>query len=158
MTKSNKIHVSIVAVMVVGLILGIGIFATGPIFAEGGDEVKKESPKDKFVSRVASILGIDENDLTGAMGQVRKEMEDEAVKSVLDKKVESGLITQDEANKYYEWYQAKPEGVEGFGMHKGFGDYRLHKRFGGWHGKCKGYGMKEKSTSTPEPKIEPTKL
>ena len=74
---------SIMAVVVAGLILGIGIFvAANPIFAEEKDAVKEDSLQDKFVSRVASILGIDENNLTSAMEQAGREI----IKTKLDEK------------------------------------------------------------------------
>ena len=142
MTKVNKIYMSIMAIVVAGLILGIGIFvAANPIFAEEKDAVKEDSLQDKFVSRVASILGIDENNLTSAMEQAGREI----IKTKLDEKVKAGSITQDQADKYYEWHQAKPKGFIGY---KGFGGYGMHKKFGGWHGKGKGLEMKKKDLET----------
>ena len=138
MTKVNKVYMSIMSVVVAGLILGIGIFvAANAIFAEEKDAVKENSLQDKFVSRVASILGIDENNLTSAMEQAGREI----IKTKLDEKVKAGSITQDQANKYYEGYQAKPKGFIGY---KGFHGYGMHGKFGGWHGKGKGLEMKKK--------------
>ena len=153
MTKFRKIQLSIIAIIVAGLIVGAGTYMVVPTFAQESDKTDKETAINTFLSKVASILGIQEETLTSAMEQAKQEIQDEAkeeLRAKLQAAVDSGEITQEEAD-------AKLEGYDDYTKKWGKGD-KKHKGFGGWHGKYKGYGMKEKSTSTPEPKIKPTKL
>ena len=153
MTKFKKIQFSIIAIVIAGLIVGAGTYMAVPTFAQESDKTVKETPINTFLSKVASILGIQEETLAGAMEQAKQEIQDEAkeeLRAKLQAAVDSGEITQEESD-------AKLEAFDDHTKAWGKGD-KKHKGFGGWHGKYKGYGMKEKSTSTPEPKIDSTKL
>ncbi len=103
----------------------------GVVLAEGtgdgdssGGGISEGSSKG-FAARVAEILGLEEDTVADAMEQARQEMHDERVEAWLDKMVESGKITQEQADDYQEWLDDRPEGLDrswgkGFGGHHGF--------------------------------------
>ena len=93
MKKTKTVYLGIVAVFIIGLVVGIGAYRTAPAFAEENKKTEKANPVDAFLSRVASILGIEESDLTDAVEQAKTEMIAEKlvdVKAELDAKVASG--------------------------------------------------------------------
>ena len=99
-----------------------------PVLAEGtgdgGSDVSDGSSKG-FAARVAEILGLEEDAVADAMEQARQEMHDERVEAWLDKMVESGKITQEQADDYQDWLDDRPEGLDrswgkGFRGHHGF--------------------------------------
>ena len=133
MNKLRKIQLSIVAIVAAGLIIGAGTYMAVPTFAQENDNPTKETPINKFLSKVASILGIEEETLTSAMDQAKQEVHDEAkeeLKAKLQDSVDSGEITQEQAN-------AKLEGFD-----KGFDNHP--KELGKGDKKQKGFGKHEK--------------
>ena len=101
MNKLRKIQLSIVAVVVAGLLVGAGTYMTVPTFAQENDNQTKEAPINRFLSKVASILGIEEETLTSAMDQAKQEIHDEAkeeLKAKLQASVDNGEITQEQAD------------------------------------------------------------
>ena len=129
----------LLSLTVVALVLGIG---GGVALAQGADPDNGSSLK-SFVSRVASILGVDEQQAQDAFDQAAKEMRDEAMQNKLDAIVESGKITREEADEYEQWYQSRPESISPGFRHKGFGGPRL-SRGGRW----RGHGMCDKGSKT----------
>ena len=78
-----------------------------------------------FAYRVAEILGLEEGTVADAMKQASVEMHNERIEAWLDKMVESGKVTQEQADEYQEWLNDQPTGFErfwgrGFGRHHGF--------------------------------------
>ena len=69
-----------------GLSVGAG-FARGGLSDGDGDG---DSTKSTFISKVASILELDEDTVSDAFEQARSEMADEKVEAMLDAKVEKG--------------------------------------------------------------------
>ena len=121
---------------IVVLLVALGVVG-GAVLAEqvsDGDKVRDDGDKKGFAGRVAEILGLDEETVADAMKQAKKEMHEEFVQAWLDKMVESGRITQDQADEYQAWLDDQPEGFEkswgkGFGRHHGFrGKGRWSKR------------------------------
>lgn len=117
---------------VVVLALAIAI-AGGVVMARGAsdgtadnDDSGVSSGSDKgFAARVAEILDLEEDTVSDAIKQAMQEMHDERVQAWLDRMVESGRITQDQADEYKTWLDSKPEGIQGmrgkgFGRHHGF--------------------------------------
>ena len=105
MKKTKTVYLGIVAVFIIGLVVGIGAYRTTPAFAEENKKTEKSNPVDAFLSRVASILGVEESDLTDAVEQAKTEMIAEKlvdVKAELDAKVASGDITREQANERLE--------------------------------------------------------
>ena len=123
-----------------GAVLALGAL-TGVALAHGGG-TNGDSPHGKFVSRVAEILGLDQTQVQGAFDQAKREMQDERVQRHLGALVEKGRLTQEQADEYLQWYQARPQGpLPGLGFHKarrhglvapglrgglGFGGLRFH--------------------------------
>ena len=103
--------------------MALAVAGAGVALAQKDDG---DSKADKFTARVAEILGLDEAQVSDAMKQARQELRDEAMQSKLDSLVEKGLITQEQADEYLEWYQARPEALPWFGK-SGYGKYG-HKR------------------------------
>ncbi|MFC1859995.1 hypothetical protein ACFLYC_00240 [Chloroflexota bacterium] len=106
---SKKLKVLISAV-VVALLLTVG--ATVTVMAEEEEITPaEESGENALMVRVAEILGIDEADLTAAFNQAYQEMRENTFISRLEKAVEDGDITQEQADEIIEWWGEKPEGI-----------------------------------------------
>ncbi len=65
-----------------------------------------------LLSRVAGILGITQEELGNAFKQAKQEIKEEALIRRLDKAVEKGRITQEEADEIKAWYEQKPEALD----------------------------------------------
>lgn len=98
----------------------LAVFGTIGGIALADDDVA--NPVSKFTAKVASILGIEETALQGAFEQARTELAAEAQDAWLDKIVADGKATQEEADAYKAWLDAKPEGFPrvGWGANKMF--------------------------------------
>ncbi len=136
MKKKWLLAIVAVGILAAGLSIGAG-FARGGFSAGDGDR-DGDSPKSTFISKVASILELDEDTVSDAFEQASSEMADEKVEAMLDAKVEKGLITQDQADEYLEWFQDRPD--DGLGLFKGHGR-------GGWKHK-KGFSFYDKDKSS----------
>ena len=121
------------------LVLGIlAIAVTGGAVLAHRDGVDGQAPSNNFASRVASILGLEDAQVKDAFHQARKEIQAEALQWKLDRQVEQGHITQEEADEYLEWYQSRPEALSpGFGFRRFGGHGFFGPRIRGgprWHG------------------------
>jgi len=138
MWRSKKfiIVVLLAAVVLVGSIGGVVLAADN----EDEDGSQHEVQYGALLNRVCEIYeentgaAINPQELEGAFTQARSEMRDEALDSYLQKLVDSGEITRDEAAQHKEWWQSRPDtqlsrpfgcvGSRGFRSHIGH-------RFGG---------------------------
>ena len=114
----------VVLVLAVALVGGV-VLAEGIADGDGSRGDINDGNSKGFAARVAEILGLEEDTVADAMEQARQEMHDERVKAWLDKMVESGKITQEQADDYQEWLDDRPDGLDrswgkGFGGHHGF--------------------------------------
>ena len=110
-------------------VLAIGI-GGGAVMAQESDSEDGSTIKG-FVSRVAEILGLEKQTVQDAFTQARQEMMDESIENNLAAMVESGKLTQEQADEIQEWYDAKPDSIASWGGHgKAFG----HKRWRGGRG------------------------
>ena len=147
MSKKLKVLIS---AMVVALLLTVG--ATVTVMAEGEAETTPppEVSENALLERVAAILGIDEEDLVNAFEQAQQEMKEEIFIKALDKAVEEGLITREQADEIIEWWLEKPDdAIEawrgqrpnaiGPGMFKNAPRFRFS--FGDRRGNCFGWGF-----------------
>jgi hypothetical protein len=85
-----------------------------------------ETQQEALLDRVCQIYeantgtAIDLQQLKDAFDQAMKEEQDKAMESWLQNLVDEGKITQEEADQYLEWWQARPDvtlpGPEGFGF------------------------------------------
>jgi len=99
--------------VIIGLILALTVGVTTTALANDGDG---NGPVGTFISKVASILGLDEEQVSDAFKQACQEKKDEALENRLDKAIESGRITEEEAGQILEWWQNQPEAVENIGL------------------------------------------
>ena len=116
----------VVGVLAIGLTAGTIVAQEAPA---NGDAPEKKS----FAARVAAILGLGEDVVEDAFKQAKAEIQDERLRRKLDSAVDKGLITQEQADDYYEWYQLRPDfPAPGFGFqgHRG-PKHRWHGRFSG---------------------------
>ena len=118
---------------VIAVALTLGILAAavvgGTALASGGGGNGNGSRIGGLIARVATILGIEEQQVQDAFDQARREIQDERLEQKLDKLVENGYLTQEQADQLREWYQARPDGV-----YPGFGSGGLSPRLGGHFG------------------------
>lgn len=130
----KKIFLPVAATMI-----AIAIFTGGAVMAQGPG-ADGTGVVQSFAARVAAILNLPETDVQNAMDQAQTDMRDEAIKSRLDAMVTQGQLTQPQADQYYQWYQARPQGLQGFGG-PGFGfEFRGHGR---GHGRGPWGGMND---------------
>ena len=98
-------------------VLAIGI-GGGAVWAQESDSEDGSTIKG-FVSRVAEILGLEEQTVQDAFTQAKQEMMDESIESKLAAMVESGKLTQEQADEIQEWYGSKPDSIGPWhGRHK----------------------------------------
>jgi len=98
MRRSKKLIIAgvLAVVVLVGSITGLALAQTGST-----DTTSSKT----LLARVAAILGIDQQKVENAFTQAQSEMRDEA----LQKMVEEGKITQEQADKYKAWLKARPD-------------------------------------------------
>lgn len=103
MLRSKKFIIIsvIVAVVLTAAVAGVALAQTGGSDAQTGQTT--------LMGRVAAILGIDQQKVEDAFSQAKKEMADEALDAKLKAMVENGKITQDQADQYRTWWQARPD-------------------------------------------------
>ncbi len=110
--------IALAAVLVLTVALTTNVFAQEEASTTPG-------PIQTFISKVATILGIDEAQVTAAVKQAAQETRDEMVQQGLQKAVDKGRLTQEQADEVQQWWQDRPEvlqqpGILGrLGMMKG---------------------------------------
>jgi len=99
--RKKFIIIALLAVVVlVGSLAGVTFAQTGSA-SEGSGKT--------LLARVATILGIDQQKVEDAFAQAQREMRDEALDNYLKDLVDQGKITQEQADQYKAWLQAKPD-------------------------------------------------
>lgn len=122
MWKSQKFILAAVlaAIMVIGGTAGVAL-AQEDEAGQGwrgalGDDVQRR--QGALVARVAEILGIDQQQLEDAFRQAQSEFREEALDSRLEELIDEGTLTQEQADEFKAWIEARPD-VPRFGP-KGF--------------------------------------
>jgi hypothetical protein len=130
MIESIKIKTLIISFITFCLIAGAVLLTINTISAKEGNA--KETQKNEFAIKVAAILNIDSSSVSAAMEQAKEALKEEAkkqkynkLKSNLDKKVESGVLTQEKADEIYKKFQ---NGIINGKDKKS--QYKLRKNFG----------------------------
>jgi len=115
---------------------------------ENTAEAENLAPK-TILGRVAAVLGLDEATVEDAFQQARKDQKTEAYRDKLDRQVENGRITSEEAEEQFIWFQSRPDSLagsfrQGGRQRPGFGHVmsfegkrfgmRMHRRGGRWAG------------------------
>jgi hypothetical protein len=70
---------------------------------------KMQENRDALMTRVASILGIDKEDLENAFKQAQGELRQNALDTRLQKLVNQGTWTQQQADAFKAWIKARPD-------------------------------------------------
>jgi len=103
MSKRMKVLVATLAAV---FLLAVG--GTAMVMAQ--EEPAPEAGANGLLARVADILGVvTEEQLADAFEQARQEMRQETFLRFLDRAVEEGRITQEEADEFLEWWEQRPE-------------------------------------------------
>ena len=102
MWKSPKFILAavLVAVMLIGGTAGVAL-------AQGEDE--GQGRRGALMARVAEILNIDQQELEDAFKQAQSELREEALDTRLHKLVDEGTLTQEQADEYKAWIEARPD-------------------------------------------------
>ena len=103
MLRSKKfIVISIIAaVVLIGGVAGVALAQAG--------STETQSQGKTLLGRVAAILGIDQQRVEDAFSKAKRDMADEALDARLKAMVENGKITQQQADQYETWWQARPD-------------------------------------------------
>ncbi len=113
MSKKMKAFIS---VLVVALLLTAG--GTAVALADDEEEPVPESQLEagSLLSRVAGTLDIPEEELLDAFRQAREDIMEErgaeVFNQMLDRAVEEGILTLEEADEAREWWEQRPEALE----------------------------------------------
>ena len=104
----------------IGAFLGVAVIVLGAIGVAGlvlkrdhndgwkrGGMLSSASPA--TVDRAAGILGVEPEEMRAAIIEARREQANEAYKARLDRMVEAGKLTQEEADSQYSWFQDRPD-------------------------------------------------
>ncbi len=113
MSKRAKLITVVVAML---LLLTVGL-TTFVLAQESPTEESDttESPRQTFISRVASILGVEEEQLADALKQARQEMKEEAVDRCLQYALDNEYIDEQEASEIREWRENIQDMLRDFG-------------------------------------------
>ena len=106
--------------LILGILLPILLVGSisGVVLAQTEGEDESQTPEDRhqaMLDRVCAIyeentgVALDPEQLKDALGQARSEMLDEALESRLQGLVDEGMISQEEADQYLEWWQDRPD-------------------------------------------------
>ena len=123
------------AVVLVGSIGGV------VLAADNGEDSQPEAKCGAWLDRVREIyeqntgVVIDQEALEDAIAQARSEMHTEALQIRLQSLVDQGKITQEQADEYLKWQEARPDVPAGFGF-KGHGGFRGMGGMRGFGGPC----------------------
>jgi hypothetical protein len=110
----------LITVLAAVIILAVGAVG-GIAYAQSSPTPATSTPAKTLAARVATILGIDQTKVEAAFTQAQKEMQDEALNARLKEMVTQGKLTQEQADKYKQWMQSRPNVPGGLGLEGGMG-------------------------------------
>ncbi|MDY6917600.1 MAG: hypothetical protein SVP26_06590 [Chloroflexota bacterium] len=104
--------IALLAIAIIGVMAGSAV-----AFADSseGDADATEGPRQVFVTKVADILGLETEQVANAFQQAHQEMFQEGQQMRLQKALQEGLITEDEASEIQDWWQQQPEALQKLG-------------------------------------------
>jgi len=138
------IPVVLASVLVIGGIAGGVIAAADNGSGNGEEESQAASRLEALLDRACAIyeektgVAIDSEQLRDALEQARSEMQGQALEEWLQRLVDEGKITQEQADEYLEWWQSRPDirlPLPGLGG-RGRGGMMWGGGFGRWGGLC----------------------
>ena len=135
-----------IAILVAAGLLALGLTVGVVMAQDGGNGVSGTSASAStttFADRVATILGLESDVVQAAFTTARRQQEDESYKSRLDRMVEAGRLTQDEADARYTWFEGRPDSmIREYGQGKRGRHSFIRGRFradgDGWYGPGRG--------------------
>ena len=119
MRRSKKLIIGAVlgAVVLVGSITGVVLAQT-----QNGNDSQSGANNVTLLDRACEIYqqktgaAINQTVLKDAFAQAQKEMRTEALQNRLQSLVDQGRLTQQQADDYLKWWEAKPDVPAGFGF------------------------------------------
>jgi len=117
MWRSRKM----IIIAVLTAIILAGSISGAVLAADNGEEGPAEAKLESLMTRVGEIYqqktgtALDLEALQESFAEAQQEMRTGALQDYLDKLVAEGKITQEEADQYFQWRQAKPDVPIGFG-------------------------------------------
>jgi uncharacterized membrane protein len=109
------IPVVVVSVLLIGGIVGGVVVAGSDSSSNTEDQSQTTDRYQALLDRACAIYEektgttIDSEQLKDALDQAQGELRDEALETRLQKLVDEGQMTQEEADQYLEWWQSRPD-------------------------------------------------
>jgi hypothetical protein len=109
------IPVIVASVLLIGGIVGGVVAAADDSSSNTGDQNQATDRNQALLDRACAIyeentgVAIASEQLKDALKQARSEIQDEALESRLQDLVDEGIITQEDADNYLEWWQSRPD-------------------------------------------------
>jgi uncharacterized membrane protein len=109
------IPVVVVSVLLIGGIVGGVVVAGSDSSSNTEDQSQTTDRYQALLDRACVIyeektgVAIDSAQLKDALDQAQGELRDEALETRLQKLVDEGQMTQEEADQYLEWWQSRPD-------------------------------------------------
>ncbi|UCC60295.1 MAG: hypothetical protein JSV02_00275 [Dehalococcoidia bacterium] len=114
MSRRAKI-ITITIAMLLLITVGLTTFVLAQESAETEVDIA-ENPKQTFISKVANILGIEEEQLVNAFKQAHQEMKAEFFERCLQHALDNECINKQEADQIREWQQSMPDVLQDCGQ------------------------------------------
>ena len=116
-----------VAVIVLGAVVVVGLVRKGDLDRDWEHGAGRAAAGPATMDRAAAILGVEPEAMQAAVAEARRQRADEIYKARLDRMVEEGRLTEEEAASQYEWFRNRPDdssrragwGHDNDGPHKG---------------------------------------
>jgi signal transduction histidine kinase len=103
-TEMKRIQKIVLATVLVAVML----IASMPVIALAQDDEAHGSPG-ALLTRVAEILNIDQEELENAVKQAQTGLREEALENRLEELIDEGTLTQEQADAYKAWIEARPD-------------------------------------------------
>ncbi len=110
-----KRRTKVLLVVVAGLLVIAGIFGATAAFADNSTSGNGTTPAADLMQKIAdnyqAITGqtLDTTALQQAFQQAQTQIQQDNLKTFLDKLVTDGVITQDQTDQYLEWFNSRPD-------------------------------------------------
>lgn len=118
MNKYMKVGLIGLAVI---MALSFGFTAIASAHSTEGEAETGKDLRQIFVGKLADILGLDEEQVDDAMQQAKQEMREECEQQRIQKALDEGLITEEEAEQIQGWRDNRPEAMQQLGPGGDFG-------------------------------------
>jgi hypothetical protein len=148
LSKRFLLITALVSVLVIGGITGVVVLADDTDTAD-----QPQTACEQYLERVCQNyqeqtgITLDQEALREAAVQARNQMRDEALQNHLDRLVEDGVLTQEQADEYLDWWQSKPDIAIGQGP---LGQGLMHNMRGqGPHGQGDCLATRDQLALTP---------